>query len=134
MKDKAKAEAWLEELDKNKKKRIGQYNYGKCHLLVNKIRQSEDIVEHRKMVAKYVAYLSLGNVLWACLFHWIYWRYLYGFKTQEDMQEVLEKILGDDNKEAGTFFASLGWIQANHSLIVRGTKQVSSMNTEAKQD
>lgn len=85
---------------------------------------------NRSLVPKCLSLMLLGTWFRVTFFHWVYWRYLNWFYSQQDMYAVLTQCFNTNN--IGFFLNNLTLIMANNQLIER-TAKANIINTSPKQ-
>lgn len=113
-----------ERLDRYIAKGEVEYSDDKGVLLAN-------MSKNRKLVPKCLSLMILGSFFKVMFFHWIYWRYLHIFKSQAEMQKVLEPAF--EMNDVGFFFQNMVSLQANSRMIQKMAK-TSTITIARKQD
>lgn len=121
-----------------KMKRVTNYVHGKFSRLVTKaeLSYSEDkgtllvnMENNRKLVPKCLSLIMLHGPLKVMFFHWIHWRYLYLFKTMDEMVIAFNAI--KDNMDVGSLFFCLSYLQANNQMQAMMARE-STLSIAAK--
>lgn len=79
------------------------------------------LVKNRLLTPKCISLIILRSTLKVSLFHWLYWRYLHYFKTQEDYTHILDAVL--NSEESIFFFRNLGSLQQSNVLETEMTQE-----------
>lgn len=98
------------------------YGEDESRLLVN-------MTGNRKLVSKVLSLMLLHSWFRVTFFHGLYWRYLYRFRSQEDMMAILEACYNMNS--IGFFFQNLTLIMMNSQMIEKIAK-ANIINTEVK--
>lgn len=77
-------------------------------------RMLSSIIQNRTLAPKCISLMMLKSTIKVKLFHWIRWRWLHYFSSQEDYQPILEAILND--QDTMFFFQNMASLQSSNIL------------------
>lgn len=83
------------------------------------------IIKNRTLAPKCISIMILKTPINVTLFHWITWRLLHVFYSQEDYNSVLDKILND--QDTMFFFHNMASLQSSNIL----EREMTEMSTKS---